>query len=339
MAIQPLLRVKTPGSGLHWFCRAAIAGAAGYAIVAGGPITRAAGVAAAVLALLADFDGLTRHAFRAFALAAAAYAAPLFGPTVGAWISSRTGFSAAVGGACGLAVAGIAVLVVLGVCGRVAGALVRRSRLARFDRAAGALIGFGEGIAVVVVACWSAVTFGAQLDQMKVRSESAPWTRPVFAWIDAFRAAMADDPLAQIAVAHNPLPDVPIVRTTQRILEVATDPSALERFSQSDALREFVELPVVKKHLEAIRGDPALRHAVEQRNVAELMGSPQFAAMMNDGELHSALSNNFAKVQSALTAADPRPPVPTERTVQSPSSSGWNAEARSPAQPRPARSN
>ncbi len=310
MANQSESRSAVPASGLHWFVRAIVAGACGYAIVGGdGPIMRAAGIAGLLLALLADLDGLTRHVCRACSLLAAAYAGPMFGGALGAWLSTKTGLPPAVGGVGGVVGAAVLAMVGVGLFGRLAGSLVRRSRFAALDRAAGALFGFGEGVAVVAAACWSAATFGPQIDAMKARAPSTAWTRPVFAGIDAFRKGMSSDGFARIALSYNPLTEMPMVRATQQLLTIASDPAAMRRVADSDALREFTQLPAVKRHLDALRGDATLRQAAEQRDLFAIMGSPQFAAMLRDGELHSALAGNYAQLQAALMAGAPAAPV------------------------------
>lgn len=305
-------RARPPGLTFHVFCRALLLGGGGFAVFGGiGPVTQAAGVAGILLAVLADFDGLIRHGLRAMSLVAALYAASLFGGSLGAWLSTRSGLPAPAGNACGLAAAAVGTMLMVGLCGRLLGRAVRRSRFARLDRAAGAMLGFAEGVAVVAAACWSVATFAPQLDSIKARSESSPWMKPMFAAVDAFRGAMARDPFAQVALEHNPLPDMPFVRATQQIVSVATDPEKVEQLSRSEALREFTELPAVKRHLDAMREDSGLRQAVEQRDLFAIMGSPQFAAMLSDGELHAALASNYSKIQAALTEIEPaRTPAP-----------------------------
>ena len=96
------------------------------------------------------------------------------------------------------------------------------------------------------------------------------------------------------------LPAVPLVQTVTQVVEVMAEPETLTALMHSPELKEIAGLPAVKRHLDAISADPKLKRALENRDIATVMSSPQWSAMLNDGELFDTIMSRAAAIRGAL---------------------------------------
>ena len=91
-----------------------------------------------------------------------------------------------------------------------------------------------------------------------------------------------------------------MVQTMRQVAEVVAEPETLTALMQSRELKEIADLPAVKRHLDAISNDPKLRRALETRDFAAVMSSPQWSAMLNDGELFDTIMARAAEIRGAM---------------------------------------
>ncbi|MBU0640613.1 MAG: CvpA family protein [Planctomycetes bacterium] len=273
-------------------------------VALGGPVTKAASGAALLLSILGDCDGLVRHLFKLAGLGLGLWLAPGLGGPLGERFAPLLGVPILVGCGIGMAVAGIAIIFVMGMIGRVCSRLVRRrAAFNGADHVLGGLLGGAEGVLVVATVCWGIVTFGEPLARAQQQAAERGFTTDhwAFARLDALRTAVRDDPAGQLFTRVNPLPGMPAVQAVQQVVEVASSPGAFTAaLKQNETMREFTRMPVVRQHLDAFEGDELIQAAIKRGDMGAVLRSPQFAAMLNDHELYETVTGNWHELRDAL---------------------------------------
>jgi len=297
---QPVRRQREPKhhpavGTLLWLYRLALLAGLAYTMVVGGPVLRVAAVAAAVFALWGDWDGVVCHALRIVGLAGAIAAGLAFGIPLGDWVGSYMGVAAGWMGLMprlgGIAVVMLVVAIVsAAIRYRIWGALRGRPNLRAADHVLGSLLGVAEGALLIAAIGWTVATFERPLsrlhDELAARPELGHW---LLHSIDRAHVALQTDPAGQLLMRTNPLLQFELMRAVQQAADVATDVQAREQLFSEQSVRELSELPPVKRHLDLMRVDRKLREALEQRDLAAIMSSDAFAAMLADRAVRQAV--------------------------------------------------
>ena len=294
---------RTPG--FVWVFRLVLFGSLTAAFMFGGPVARVAAVSAAIFAFFGDLDGGVRHTLRVVGLGVAIWLAPGLGGPIGGWLASQFAVPVLLARALGTLAAGIGVLIGIGLFGRFVRSFTqRRRRLNAFDRVLGGAVGAAEGALFIAVGCWALAIFEEPLRLMRYQFARDHGSSSSIAWmvqrLDDFNAVVRRDPTGRLVRSVNPLPDIPAVQAIQQVAEVVAEPETLSALMQSRELREISQLPVVKKHLDAIRNDQKLKRALENRDFATVLRSPQWSAMLNDRELFDTIMSRAADIRSAM---------------------------------------
>ena len=261
-------------------------------------------------------------------LGLAIWLAPGLGVPIGEWLVSQFGVPVLLSRAIGTVAAGIGVLVGVSLIGRLARGFTRRRRgLNSFDRVFGCIVGGAEGALLVATVCWTLAVFEEPLRLMRYQLARGDHSSPSsIVWLveqlDKINTVVQRDPTGRMVRDMNPLPDVPMVQTVKQLAEVVAEPEMLAALMQSAELKELADLPAVKRHLDAISSDPKLKRALENRDMATVMSSPQWSAMLNDGELFDTLMSRAAAIRGALRD------VSAERAKQLAKSAGPGAKQR-----------
>ncbi len=289
-----------------WVFRFVLYGLLALAFFIGGPVLRIADGAAAIFAFFGDLDGGLRHTLRIVGLGLAIWLAPGLGAPLGEWLVSQFAVPLLLSRAIGILGAGIGVLVAVSLIGRLARGFTRRRRgLNSFDRVFGCVVGGAEGALLIATVCWTLAVFEEPLRLMRyqlARSDQSPPSSIVWLveQLDEFSTVVQRDPTGRMVLDVNPLADVPMVQTVKQVAEVVAEPETLTALMQSRELKEIAELPAVKRHLDAISNDPELKLALENRDIAKVMSSPQWSAMLNDAELFDTIMSRAAAIRGAL---------------------------------------
>jgi uncharacterized membrane protein required for colicin V production len=291
--------------GFVWVFRVVLFASLITAFVVGGPVARVAAVSAAVFAFFGDLDGGVRHTLRVVGLGVAIWLAPGLGGPIGGWIASQFAVPVLLAKALGTLTAGIGVLIGIGLLGRFARRFTRRRRrLNAFDRVFGGAVGAAEGALLIAAGCWALAILEEPLRLMRYQFAQDHRSPSSIRWmvqrLDDFNAVVRRDPTGRMVRSVNPLPDIPAVRAIQQVAEVVAEPETLTALVQSRELREIAQLPVVKKHLDAIQNDQKLKSALENRDFATVLKSPQWSAMLNDPELFDTIMSRAADIRNAM---------------------------------------
>lgn len=300
--IRPLARNPLAGtSGFLWTFRICVYEFLLIAVCLGGPVLRVGAIAAVLLVPLADRAGAIRWVFRTIGLAAAIALAPVTSIPLGAWAAARLGMSAPVA----LIGAFVVVTSVLAIVGSRIGRSATRPTLRRrylyvMNRSAGSLLGVGDGALVAVAFCWLLGLFGPTIS---VYSAVLADKRPNLArWLghaDGLREWVEQDAAGRWLRDVNPLPHVPQVATLAAGAEVYAEPWLFWEAVNRGDLADLLAIPVVRKHYEAVRADPAMRQAVKRHDLQTVLNSRHYVAAINDQE--------FCAVMAQALAPDPGP--------------------------------
>jgi uncharacterized membrane protein required for colicin V production len=292
-----------PTPGYVWTFRVFLYAALGLAICFGGPITRAAAGFALFFGILADRDGAARHVFRLAGLALAVCFSPALGVPLGNWLGPRLGTPPLVGQGIGIALAGLGIMFAAGVLGRRVAAFVRRLKALRGpDHILGALLGSGEGVLVVAAACWLLTTFGEPLTTLRERlaADGRPLRSGTLAKLESLQTAVRNDPTGRLLTRVNPLPEIPAIQTAQQATELVADEAVFTAVMQDPQVHAFSQLPVIRKHLEALQHDKELRAAINKQDLVAIMQCEVVGNMLNDRELHEAVRTHWGDLKSAM---------------------------------------
>jgi hypothetical protein len=238
-------------------------------------------------------------------LVLAVWLAPQWGPPAGEWLASQASLPAIAGKVVGVMGVGLIVILAAGLIGRRLRRSARGGAWALPDRAFGGLLGAAEGGLAFAALCWGLALVEDPLRVMNERAaEAARPAHPAAVWmvdkLDSLNRTLGADPVGQWVREVNPLPEMPAMQTAQQAIGALAEPAAFEALMNSPQMREIAALPSVVRHVEAIRGNPELRAAVEQRDFFTLFKSPQWAAMLSDAELYEAVTSRADGVRSAL---------------------------------------
>lgn len=291
-----------------WVFRALLYGGLIGAAFLAGPLGASLAVAAALFALLGDRDGLVRHLLRTVAFVAALILAPLYASVPAAWLAAQANVSQLAALAFGGSAIFFGVLLIGGLVGGLAARRMRRRAwLGGADRVGGALLGGAEGALIILSACWVLAAFREPLDQAQeqLRFKQHTTSGKLLSLVAATHDAFARDPLYEAVARHNPLAQTPLVTAMQDVLTVAQKPHSVETIADDPRMRRFMELPVVKRHLDAITGDEQLRAAFQAGDLGTVLASPQFIAMLNDSALLAAVQEHWDDLQAAVGSVRP----------------------------------
>ncbi|MGD8453556.1 MAG: CvpA family protein [Phycisphaerae bacterium] len=269
----------------------------------GGPVIRAATLCALPLCLLGDWDGGARHVLRIAMLIVAAWAAPVFAIQLGTLLSSLVNVPPAMVPVAGYALMAIVALVLAGILsGGVQRLIRKRPVLNGINHVAGAALGAGEGVALVVVCCWMLAVFAKPLAVLRAQLppgvQSAP--RVLLDTLAEATAVVREDPAGQWLVRDNPLAKVPAVRKAAVLAELGANPARVWAAVQDGRLRQITNLPEVRRHVDAITSDPNLMAAMEQNDLATLLNSAQARQILADDKLQTVLVARQAEMQAAI---------------------------------------
>lgn len=291
-----------------WTFRLVLYAALAGAIALGSPVTRAAAVAALFFAILADHDGLIRHLCKVAGLGVAIWQAPLLGWPTGAWLAARSGMSLLTTQCGATLVAGLIIVFLGGQVGRILSVAPSRHAFSHgVNKVLGGLLGCGEGVLLVAAVCWTLAAFATSPAQALGQSSAAVSLvdeNQAASLVNSLNASIQADPTGELLLQYNPLPEIDVFKTMQDAAAVTASPENLEAFIEGDTMREFCALPVVKKHIDAFQTDPELRTAVQRRDIAAIMQSEQFRAMLEDAELHQTVMDRWDELTAAMTEVD-----------------------------------
>lgn len=302
MKISP--RPAKPPSRISavWMFRFVLFGVLLIAFVAGGPITRAIAIAAALLAVFAGIDGATRHLFHVGGFLAACYFAPSLGAMLGDWLGSQVQIPLLAARLVGVVLTGVAMVMIASLVGRALSVSVQRGRFASVDHMLGSMAGAVEGALVIATVCWMVVEFDQPLRQMRDHpgmgdNTTAKW---VIDRLGDIRSAIQEDPAGQALVRVNPLSNVSSIQTARDVISVVTDSDAFKALLEDEDMLAIARLPEIRAHIDAFEADTALRDAVDKHDLGVILRSQQFYEMLTDRKLHEALASHVGELRSAL---------------------------------------
>lgn len=298
-------KARANHAGVVWTVRVLLLAAAGFLVVTGTPLLRVAAGCAALFAVIGDADGLTRNVFRFGSLAAAVVAAPVFGISLGDWISTNTSMSFLPARIVGVGGVAMIVMILFSIVGSAASRRIRRVRwLNTADHSLGLLTGAAEGGLLVVVLCWVLQTFGPSIAPMLAQLKERPGAAgSIAAAVESVQAMLRDDAGAEWIGRYNPLTGLEMVRATREFVDVASNPRRIESLTNDEKFRGVYELPELQRYVRAFHENRELRAAVERRDLGEIMRTETFREMMNDKELFAALTAHFGDFQEAVSRA------------------------------------
>ncbi len=291
------------GTGLFlWTFRACVCGALLIAFVLGGPVIRLGAAAAALLALLADHAGGIRHLLHLGCLPLCLVAVGWWGRSVGAWIARWIDIPPPLAM---LVAVGVIFVVGLTMTGALGRGLTRRLRKRRYlyvlNRTGGCVLGIFEGGLLAVTLTWVLGIFGPALFlNWQALSITHPKLGRILGYVYSVRAALHDDETGRWLEDHNPLEKVPAVVTVAALGEVAADHELFWQLVRDGTLEELLEVPVIRQHYNTIRSDPTLRQYIEERDLAALLRSKQFADALNDNELCREIAKRWPELRARI---------------------------------------
>lgn len=271
--------------------------------VFGSPLIQVGAVAALVLAVLGDCDGGLRHVLRLVALSLAIEIALVIGIPAGAQIAGRFAVPPVVGRVVGAALLGLLVIAFFGIFARaLKAALRKRPNLNGLDHLLGLMLGGAEGVLVVASVCWVLGVFESPIDSLRVRlaeqhNATGSW---VFETMAEARGAVRREPAGRWLMEVNPLLSVPAIQTLQMLAEAGSRPNEVLAAIDSGRLANLADAPVIRKYVDAVQSDPALREAFERHDVPTILRSPQVQAMLYDQELHQFLLAHRDELRQAV---------------------------------------
>ncbi|MFH1748497.1 MAG: hypothetical protein ABIG44_15795 [Planctomycetota bacterium] len=272
----------------------------------GGPIVRAAALCALPLALLTDWDGGLRHLVRVAGLTAMVCLAPGPGIAIGKTLGASFNIPGSLAPIVGVLLIILAIMLLgLLLKGRISVFLCRRPRMRAADHAVGGLLGAAEGAAIVVVGCWMLAALDNPLQSLiaKQNAASTPVQKWILSTLSGARDAVKTDPAGQWLVQRNPIDKVPGIQTIQLAAEVAVEPQTLATAIHDGYLNNIAELPEVRRYVEAIQEDEALKDALRCGDLLAVTQSPHLQQMLTDDQLHAVLVAHRDEIHAALEKA------------------------------------
>jgi hypothetical protein len=163
----------------------------------------------------------------------------------------------------------------------------------------------GEGALIAAAACWVLAMFGPPLAlYADALSNSRPALARLLRQVEVLRMSLADDPVARWVGDANPLTGVSRLATIEAMSELAVEPGLFWQAVGDGRLQELLAIPVVRKHYEAVRGDPRMRQAVKDRDLHTILVSRHFAAALNDDELCAAIAAQWPELRQKISASE-----------------------------------
>jgi len=288
-----------------WSFRLCIYGLLVAAFVYGGPIVRVGAAGAALFALTGDRAGALRQLVNLAGLPITLTIAANWGPALGDELLRHVSMAPPL--ARWLAGAGVVALglLITSVLGRLVTRYTRERRyLYVLNRTGGALLGVTEGAMLAAALCWTSALFGPALSLYAQNlADKAPVLARIFAYLDDGGAWLRTDPTSTWLLDHNVLAEVPMLQTTAAVAEVTGDTATFWALVDSRAMKDLLAEPAVRRHLDAIRNDPALKAAVASRDVSAILRSPHFDAALADDELGRVVARHWPALQAQLSVA------------------------------------
>lgn len=305
-ADEPRGPAVDPLAGTHgflWTFRFCVYGLLIMAVFLGGPIVRAAAVAAMVLSVFADRSGAIRHLLHLAWLPLVVLLTTAAGVPLGRWLTTWTSLPTPAA-----LLVGVGAVVVGGLLGTalLGGAVTRRLRKHRYlyvlNRTGGCLLGVGEGALLVAALVWTFSVFGPAI---YLHAEALATRQPQIAQalrhLDTIRVALRADPANAWLERVNPLPHIPAVVTVAALAEVSAEPGLFWQIVDEGRLQDLLKVPVIRKHYEAIKADPRVREALDSRNLRVLMTSPHLATALEDEELCRAIAERWPGLRARIS--------------------------------------
>lgn len=299
--IRGRIRPRTPQ--FVWSFRTFLFASLTIIAIFGSPIARIAALATAIGAVWGDTSGAVRTLFRLFGFFLAVWFAPLLAVPLAAPLASQTGWHPVVCNYAAIAIAGVAILSFASIMTWLtARALRARAFTHGADRVLGGLVGGAAGAALVVVACWIALTFELPLRNFFAREGRLPVAHrsTVLDGLSQMHDFVMSDSLGKLVADVNPLPAIPMVATAGNLAKLAGNAHATQALLDDPRFRSFFESPEVRRHLEVIRTDETLRGAFARRDLGAVMVSKAFQDMLLDDELHRVLTARWDEIQAAM---------------------------------------
>lgn len=285
-----------------WLYRVVLYLALGAAAYGGGPLVRVAALSAMLLSVLGDRTGMVRHIVQIIALPLTLAVAGICGIPLGHALATRGGLGPSVG-----TFLGVAIVVVIGLitCGIVGAGLTRALRRHRalyvLNRVSGSLFGVAEAVLLAALLSWMLTVFAPALRlHTQAIAPAHPHLARLLADLEAVQQAFARDPAGAWLEPRNPLPRVPAVTTVAALAEAAADPGTFWQVADAGGFQVLLDDPAVRRHVDALRDDPQIRTALEQRDLRGLLTSAPFSAAIRDPELTRAITEHWPTIRDQL---------------------------------------
>lgn len=301
--------VRQDGTGTPvfvWVFRLALLGALGSVFVLGSDYAKAIAVAAFVFALWGDWDGGVRHLLRLIGFGAALAAAPFGAMALAPSIAANCGWSPMAATVSGGVLTICGVLLVMWVVSLGIHAAIKRSPGVRgLNHIFGAFFGAFEGALLVALFGWFFTTFEGPLVRMRDRAEQikapgAEWIVPKF---DSLRTLLHEDATMRRLAPLNPLTQIPMMGAATDVAQCLTNPQATQAVLDDPRVRQFMELPEIQRHMNALQQDPDLRAALKHHDMSKIMSSSVFMAMLHDTDLHRVIFQNWDMLRGVIDRA------------------------------------
>ena len=272
----------------------------------GGPLVRVGAIAAMLLAMFGDRAGAVRHLLYLFWLPVSIAVAKLVGGPVGGLIAGAVGVSQAQATAFGSVLLALGILLGLAAVGARVQRFVRKHRyLFVGNHVAGGLLGATEGLLMAAALSWLLAIFGPSLEMYSVLlARSNPQLAHGLKCLTAMRSHFQADPVSRWVDEVNPLTHVPQVMAVAALAEMTAEPGRFWALVDDGRLDALLTVPVVRRHLDALRADQAMQKAIETRDLRAILRSGHLSAALDDDELCRAVAERWPTLRAGVSNSE-----------------------------------
>lgn len=238
-------------------------------------------------------------------LMALALATPM-GKAIEGGVSSLTGSHGVANRSISIAIAGGAIVLIVGfVVGLVGRGLMRkRPQWRAWNRHLGALVGGVEGLGLALVVVYWAPMAAEPIAQAQLAQGENPTAERVVKYVRGVRETSVGRALEK----SNPLEVADIFQIARDFAEVSRDPRAMERLLNSDVMKRIGEMPSVQDGMARLRQDPELapmfeRGGVSAEDIRVILENSTVLKVMDETSVREDLSPLGAELIEAIRKA------------------------------------
>ena len=225
-------------------------------------------------------------------LIALALATPM-GKAIEGSVASLTGSHGVANRSISIAIAGGAIVLIVGfVVGLVGRGLMRKRPSWRaWNRHVGAIVGGVEGLGLALVVVYWAPMAAEPIAQAQLAQGENPTAERVVKYVRGVRETSVGRALER----SNPLEVTDIFAIARDFAEVSRDPRAMERLLNSDVMKRIGEMRSVQDGMARLRQDPELapmfeRGGVSAEDIRVILENPTVLKVMDETRVRQDLS-------------------------------------------------